>query len=405
MRIGRTLPPAAPPLRYRDLCHGLLGMLSPGRSTRALEHSIRRYFGARHVFLVSSGKAALTLTLKALKAGSTRTDVVIPAYTCYSMPAAVLTAGLRPVLCDINPATFDFDHALLERTLTDNTLCVVAHHLFGIASDIERVRAICRDRGIAVIEDAAQAMGVESRGRKLGTIGEVGVFSLGRGKCITSGSGGIILTSSDAIAEALRRQWPQLEAPLPSEVLTEFAKVLCMAIFIRPRLYWIPAALPFLQLGQTIFPKTVALKRLSGMQAGLLHNWQRRVDESNRNRSQTAAAVSQQLSLALPNGPAHPYLRLPYFAATRQGRDRIHSLAQQRGLGLSVAYPTAINDIPEISGMFAGKRFPSAHAVAEHIVTIPTHQWMSAKDRAAIAACVEPAAPVARDAAGVIASA
>src|SRR5688500_6050437 len=234
MRIGGTLPPAAAPVRCRDLCHGVLGMLSPDDSIRALENSVRQYFGTKHVFLVSSGKAALSMTLTALKASSSRTEVVIPAYTCFSMPAAVLSAGLKPILCDINPSTFDFDHEQLEATLNDNTLCVVAHHLFGIPSDIERVRALCHQRGIIVIEDAAQAMGVESSGRKLGTLGDVGIFSLGRGKNITCGSGGIVVTQSDRIADALRTQWPRLESPLPGEMLKDFAKLVFMAIFILP---------------------------------------------------------------------------------------------------------------------------------------------------------------------------
>ena len=380
-------------------------MLSPERSIRALEDSIRQYFGTRHVCLVSSGKAAITLTLTALKATSARTDVVIPAYTCYSIPGAVLSAGLRPVLCDINPSTFDFDHELLERTLTDNTLCVVAHHLFGIPSNIERVRSLCRDRGIAVIEDAAQAMGVESEGRKLGTLGDVGVFSLGRGKNITCGSGGIVITQSDRIAEELRRQWPGLESPPPAEVLTDFAKLVFMAIFIRPRLYWLPAALPFLRLGQTIFPRQVFVKRLSGMQAGLLHGWQSRLRQSNQRRSETAASVSRELSLHLPPGPSHPYLRLPILAATPQRRDRIHSLAQRRGLGVSVAYPTPVNEIPEISQMFDGQRYPHARRVSERILTIPTHQWISEKDTKAILECVEPSTAVARPAGRLAASA
>ena len=371
-------------------------MLSPGDSIRTLEDSVRQYFGVRHVFLVSSGKAALTMTLMGLKEASPRTDVVIPAYTCYSMPAAVISAGLRPVLCDINPSTFDFDHDQLEATLTDNTLCVVAHHLFGIASDIDRVRAMCHARGIVVIEDAAQAMGVESASRKLGTLGDVGVFSLGRGKNITCGSGGIVITRSDSIAAALRAQWPRLESPLAAESLKDFAKLVFMAIFIRPRLYWIPNALPFLRLGQTIFPKSVAVKRLSGMQAGLLHDWEHRLSESNHRRSETAASVSRQMSLSLPQGPSHPYLRLPILAATPQGRERIHSFAQRRGLGLSVAYPTPINEIPEISHMFDGRRFPTARRVSEHILTIPTHQWISEKDKRAIAACVDPAVAVVR---------
>ena len=404
MRIGRTLPPAAAPVRCSDLCHGLLGMLSPELSIRALEYSIRQYFGTTHVFLVSSGKAALMLTLKALQASSARTEVVIPAYTCYSIPGAVLSAGLRPVLCDINPSTFDFDHALLERTLTDNTLCVVAHHLFGIPSDIERIRSLCRARGIAVIEDAAQAMGVESGGRKLGTLGDVGLFSLGRGKNITCGSGGIAITQSDAIARDMRRQWPGLESPPPAEVLSDFAKLVFMAIFIRPRLYWLPAAMSFLRLGQTIFPREVFAKRLSGMQAGLLHDWPRRLRQLNARRSETSASVSQELSLHLPPGPSHPYLRLPLLAPTPQRRNRIHVLAQRRGLGVSVAYPTPINEIPEISNMFDGQRYPSARRVSERILTIPTHQWMSKEDTRAIRECLDPSTRVLRPAARITAT-
>ena len=392
MRIGRTLPPAAAPLRCRDLCHGVLGMLSPEESIRALEESVRKYFGSRHVFLVSSGKAALTMTLMGLKAASSRTEVVIPAYTCYSMPAAVISAGLRPVLCDINPATFDFDHDQLAATLNDNTLCVVAHHLFGIPSDIDRVRALCQARGIIVIEDAAQAMGVESDGRKLGTLGDVGVFSLGRGKNITCGSGGIVITASDAIAAKLAAQWPRLASPMPAELLVDFAKLAFMAIFIRPRLYWIPNAMPFLRLGQTIFPKSVAVKRLSGMQAGLLHDWQQQLNQSNQRRSETSASVSRQMSLSLPHGPSHPYLRVPIMAGSPQGRERIHSFAQRRGLGISRAYPTPINEIPEISHLFDGRRFPTARRVSEHIFTIPTHQWLSEKDQQAIVECVRPSA-------------
>ncbi len=370
-------------------------MLSPRGSIRALEASLRRHFGARHVFLVSSGKAALTLTLTALKESSSRTEVVIPAYTCYSMPAAVLSAGLTPVLCDINPDTFDFDHAQLERTLSANTLCVVAHHLFGIASDIERVRALCRERGVVVIEDAAQAMGVESKGRKLGTLGDVGIFSLGRGKQITCGSGGIVVTNSDQIAAALTSRWPTLHAPFTGEVLKDFATSIVMAIFIRPRLYWIPNALPFLRLGQTEFPASVSVKRMSGMHAGLLHNWQGRLAQANASRSKTAASVSRRLSLNLPQGPSHPYLRLPILAATPQGRDRLHSLAQQRGLGMSLAYPTPINEIPQIRQMFDGQRFPSARSVSERILTLPTHQWISESDARAIAECIDSPAAVA----------
>ena len=313
---------------------------------------------------------------------------MIPAYTCFSVPAAVLKAGLRPVLCDINPSTFDFDHALLERTVTGNTLCVVAHHLFGVPSDIERIRALCRARGIFVVEDAAQAMGVESNGRRLGTLGDIGIFSLGRGKTITCGSGGIIVTNSDRIADAVGRRCQALPRSRPGEVLRDFVLMALMALFVRPRLYWLPAALPFLRLGQTIFPKDVPLKRLSGMKAGVLRDWQARLRESNRIRSSAAADFSRRLSIELAHGPSHPYLRLPILAATPVERDRIYSLSQEQGLGVSVAYPTPINEIHEISVTFDGKHFPSARHVADHLLTIPIHHWLSEHDKRAIAGCV-----------------
>jgi dTDP-4-amino-4,6-dideoxygalactose transaminase len=388
MRIGRTLPPAAAPLCLADLWHAVAGALCPARTLTALQQEIGRHFGVRHVSLVSSGTAALTLALKALKSASRRTGVVIPAYTCFSVPAAVSQAGLRPVLCDIDPRTFDYDYALLEARLDADTLCVLAHNLFGIPSDFERIQALCAPRGIFVVEDAAQAMGTRDKGRAVGTRGDVGIFSLGRGKNITCGSGGIIVTNSDAMASALARQCRQLKKPGAIELLKEFVRLAVMAVFIRPGLYWLPAALPFLRLGQTVYPRQIRLRRLSGMQAGVLRGWRRHLARSNRARSDTAAFFLRTLSLPLGHEGSHPYLRLPVYVANRRERDRIHALAQERGLGVSVAYPTAISEIPEVRPSVQGQRFPCAQRVAERLLTIPTHQWLSEKDKIAIADCV-----------------
>jgi perosamine synthetase len=385
MRVGRTVPPAAAPLGWIDLWHGVAGALHPGRSIRALEDEVRREFRVRHVFTISSGKAALALTLMALKANSSRRDVVIPAYTCFSVPAAVLMAGLRPVLCDIDASTFDFDHAQLARTLSGDTLCVVAHHLFGVPAAIERIRALCAAHRIVLVEDAAQAMGAESSGRRLGTLGDVGIFSLGRGKNITCGSGGIIVTNSQPIGDAIGRLHRALTGASRASQLADFVRLAIMTIFIRPWLYWIPAALPFLGLGRTVFPKQIPLKRLSGMQAGLLQNWRRRLEGSNQVRAATAAYFSQALSLERARNDAHPYLRLPIVASNEREKDRLLALSQKRGLGLALAYPTPINEIPEIRSAFDGQRFPTARTVSERLLTLPTHHWVSERDKRAIA--------------------
>src|SRR5437667_1605946 len=113
MRIGRRVPPAAAPLCWKDLWHGVSGIFSPERSLRALEAEIRRHFAVSHVFLVSSGTAALTLTLMALKSLSPKTEVVMPAYTCFSVPTAILKSQLRPSLFHISPDIID----LVSRSL------------------------------------------------------------------------------------------------------------------------------------------------------------------------------------------------------------------------------------------------------------------------------------------------
>jgi dTDP-4-amino-4,6-dideoxygalactose transaminase len=380
---------------WSDLWPAVAAIASPVRASRRLEQDMGRHFGVRHVFLVSSGTAALTLTLQALRSLSCRTEVVIPAYTCFSVPAAVVKAGLRPVPCDIGP-TFDFDHALLEQVLGADTLCVVGHHLFGIPSDIERIRALCAARGIFVVEDAAQAMGAEDRGRLLGTLGHVGIFSFGRGKNITCGSGGVMITNSDEVAAAMEGLYGRLETPRAVEMLKDFLQLVLMAVFIRPRLYWIPAAVPFLRLGQTLYPRDVPLKRLSPMKAGVLRRWRRRLAQSNRLRSETATYFGQRLPSPTPHVRSHPYLRLPIILPTPEERERIYALSRARGLGLGVAYPTPVSEIPEVRVGLNGERFPAAQRMAERLLTIPTHHWLSEKDKRAIAACVGTPADVAR---------
>lgn len=247
MKIQRTIPPAACPMSLVDLWHGMAGIFFGKRYQNSLEKEIKEYFGVRHVFFVSSGRAALYLILMALKSLSTKRNVVIPAYTCFSVASAIVKAGLKISLCDINVDTFDFDHDLLTKTINQDTLCVIPNHLFGIPSDMDRITPLCKDRGIFVIEDAAQGMGGKYNRKMLGTIGDVGFFSLGRGKNITCGSGGILVTNSNKIAHAVERQYALLPYANIMETIIEFLQVVFMSIFIRPSLYWFPSSLAFFE--------------------------------------------------------------------------------------------------------------------------------------------------------------
>ena len=384
MKVRRTLPPAAAEVTAGALLRAAAGIVVGKRYMRRVESQLKQYFGVRYVFLTSSGKSALTLILRALKNLANKRQVVIPAYTCFSVPAAVTRAGLDVRLCDIDPETFDFDYGCLEKTITGRTLCVVPTHLFGLPSDMTRVARLCNRDEVFVVEDAAQAMGGRYHDELLGTIGDVGFFSLARGKTITCGSGGVIVTNSDRIGRAIAQEYDGAGDPTIAETLRDFLCLLLMRVFVHPRVFWVPKAIPWLGLGQTRYDVGFPIKRLSGVNAGALHAWQDRLSRTLRARADTATYFGAALGLqALRRASASP-ARLPVVMESRDARDRIYSLSEEQGLGLGVMYPTAINAIEELRAGFGGQKAPAAELVAERLLTIPTHHLLSDRDKRAV---------------------
>ncbi len=390
MKPVRRIPPAAPRIRYMSLLHGLGGLLKGRACLAGLRKEIGDFFEVRHVYLVGSGKAALVLALQALsRLVPGKNEVLVPAYTCYSVPSAVSRAGLRISACDIDESTYDFVHEKLESSINDRTLCVVPTHLFGIPADVKRVMDICRRRNIFVVEDAAQAMGWRFKGRHLGTAGDVGFFSLGRGKNISCGGGGVILTNSDAIARELDRTFESLESPKALDDLAEYVKIVLMYLFISPQLYWIPSRLPFLGLGETVFSTAFPVEKLSGMKAGLLREWRRQLEEGNRIRVENAEYYRRNLGDSAERLPSAPYLRFPYIADSGEHRERLLRAGAELGLGFSPMYPLPVSEIAEIRSQFDGADYPSAKRISERIVTLPTHEFVSRRDREAIRRAIE----------------
>jgi perosamine synthetase len=377
MKIQRTIPPAAAPIDLKSIVHGLAGIFVGGKYINRLEDELRDYFGVKHVFLVSSGKAALTLILSALKSlCPDKEEVLIPAYTCFSVPSAILKAGLKISLCDTRD--MDFNHELLELTVNKNTLCVVPTHLFGIPADMDKINNLRNRHGIFVVEDAAQAMDGK---RQFGKLGDVGFFSLGRGKNITCGSGGIIITNSDTISSAIEKEYGSLERPGVGESLRKFLKVLILALFVRPSLYWFPAGLPFLKLGETIFYEDFPVKLLSGMQAGILNGWKGRLEKSARARQKNASYFIEALGLKGFYDCSVPFLRLPFMTESNESRNSILLMSRKKGMGVHRLYPVAVHEIDEIKRLFDGKAFPNANMIADRLLTIPTHEFLSDRDK------------------------
>lgn len=385
MKAQRHLPPTAAPISWRDLGCALLGVVRGGRYRARIEAEMKEYFGVRYLFLLSSGKAALATILRSLSMSSPRRKVVIPAYTCFSVPSAVVRAGCEVVLCDIDPHTLDFRFDQLVDLVDANTLCVVSPHLLGQVADVNRVNAIVQRYNVPVVEDAAQAMGIRHGGQWLGAQGDIGFFSLGRGKHVTVGSGGVVLTNSDDHAEKIERAIQEVQEPPLSSQMANAAIVAAMKLFILPGLYWVPAGLPFLGLGETTFYPDFPIYRMGGMRAGMLSTWQKRLEASNEIRKKRAGQFIEQFAAVLQQlGPSRvanrAYLRLPVMMPTASHKRALCAESVKQGLGISSLYPTPISAIPELRVCFGGQQFPGASMLAERLVTMPVHAYVEQDD-------------------------
>ncbi len=234
------------------------------------------------------------------------------------------------------------------------------------------------ERGVFVIEDAAQAFGVKRGGRYLGTGGDVGIFSFGRGKQVTCGSGGMVVTGREEIARILDPLYEALPEESFLESVIEWGLAAAMQMFLRTWLYWIPARLPFLKLGQTIFDPGFPVKKLSLMKAGLLEGWKQALDQGNAIRQRHVQRIVGQLQGVTTAWGGLPLLRVPVLCRSRSHRQRLKETCQAMGLGN--LYPSGVNMIPDLKGSHDLDAFVGTAMIAEHLVTLPTHHLVSAVD-------------------------
>jgi 8-amino-3,8-dideoxy-alpha-D-manno-octulosonate transaminase len=177
----------------------------PGTPTKVLrfEEGFAEYMGAKYALAVTSGTAALDCAVAGLGIGP-GDEVIVPAYTWWSDYTCVVHAGALPVFADID-STLNIDPLDFERKITARTKAVIAVHLLGGPCDMDPIMETARKRGITVLEDCAQCVGGSHRGRKLGSIGDVGIYSFQVNKMITSGEGGAVVSNDPVIYERAAR--------------------------------------------------------------------------------------------------------------------------------------------------------------------------------------------------------
>ncbi len=174
-----------------------------GPEVEGFERDFAAWCGATHGVATTSGTTALHLALAALDLGP-GDEVILPTLTIVSVWNAVRLVGATPVLCDVDPGTWNLDPDAVEAAVTARTRAVVAVHLYGLPCDVEALRAVTDTRGITLVKDAAEAHGATYRGARAGSLGGLACFSFFANKLITCGEGGMVVTSDDGVAERLR---------------------------------------------------------------------------------------------------------------------------------------------------------------------------------------------------------
>jgi dTDP-4-amino-4,6-dideoxygalactose transaminase len=181
------------------------GWLTMGPRTKALEEALAGYVGSRNAIAVSSGTAALHLALLAAGVGA-GDEVIAPSLTFVASASTARYVGAEPVLCDIiGPRDLNIDPDDAARRITDRTRAIVAVSFCGYPAELDALRALCDEHGLILIEDAAQAIGARLEdGRQVGTVGDLGAFSLFSKKQLCVGEGGFVTTDDEELAERVR---------------------------------------------------------------------------------------------------------------------------------------------------------------------------------------------------------
>ncbi len=190
-------------LQYVTDCLKTNWISSQGKYIGEFEQKFADYCGCKHGITTTSGTTALHLALMALGI-SQGDEIIVPAFTMAASVLSIVYTGARPVLVDSELETWNLDISQIRRKINQSTKAIMPVHIYGHPCDMDPIMEIAREQSLSVIEDAAEVHGAEYKGRKAGSLGDIGCFSFYANKIITTGEGGMVVTNNDEIAGKAR---------------------------------------------------------------------------------------------------------------------------------------------------------------------------------------------------------
>lgn len=341
-----------------------------GAFLKAFEQKFRNYIGAKHAFAVCNATAALEMAAQ-LCQFQPGDEVIIPSHTFTSSAYPFAKKGAKIVWADIDLHTRVVTAETIVEKITPKTKAIVVIHLYGYVADMPQIIRVAQENGLMVIEDAAQSMGTAIDGKKSGTFGDIGIFSLHSHKNITTlGEGGVIVVKNPDMARIIPMLRHNGHCPFPAD--REY--------------YWIPAMgdVDFPELnGQILWPNNYCMGEVECALGAKLLN---RLDDMNREKRERALYFMDSLNsydvleFHRVDSDRHNY-HLLAARVTNGRRDEImKSLAYDKGIQCVVQY-CPLNRYPMYRKLSLGHTdCPNTDKFFDSMISFPFHHWMSRPD-------------------------
>jgi len=311
-----------------------------GPEVERFEAGFAAYTGATHGIGVANGTDALHLALRALDIGDGH-QVIVPAHTAVPTIAAIEMSGATPIFVDITADRYTLDPALVERAITPRTRAIMPVHLYGHPADLGPLLDIAQRRDIRLVEDCAQAHGARWQGSRVGSIGDIGCFSLYPTKNLGAiGDAGIVTTNDAGLAERLRE-------------LRQYG--------------W---------RGRQISETPGFNSRLDELQAAILNVKLAHLDDANARRRAIARrylAAFADLPMALPRTLPDCEAVYHLFVVRTKLRDRLKAHLQEQGVIAGIHYPVPCHHHPAYRARFGALRLPVTEAIVDEILSLPIY--------------------------------
>ena len=377
-----------------------------GEQVREFERRIAEFIGVKEAISFSSQRAGMLEVLKALdpKPGD---EVIVPAYTFFSVPACVVLAGFTPVFVDVLPDTWNLNPEKVQSALSSRTRAIVITHLNGCPADMEPLVEIAKRSNVSLIEDCAQALGATYHSKPVGSFG-IGCFSFGEGKNLLALGGGMITTNDSSLAARLRESSQRFPFPKAGEIWLKAMKLLTYRALTTPWIFTV-TAFPLIFL-ETFLNREVntekehtlkhisvdnLLSRFSDTQAALGLTQLVSVVSRNQRRRENAETLSNQLKdvtgLSLPPQLSDRDHLFTHYAIQIPRREPWVRALIRKGVDAQRDYCSFCPKLPDFHSPRSRVPFPvpTAEGLDGRVAYLPSHPRIGKPDIIRIADTVK----------------